>query len=231
MNNKLNGMANNAVKKLLFFVGFLLLTIYAFWQVVDLGWLEVLKNQEQMVIIINELGLFGPLAIIFLMAIAIVISPIPSAPIALASGALYGHTYGTIYVVLGALSGALLAFMISRQLGYDYINKKLHHQLPEKIVGSQNTLMMIVFATRLAPFISFDVISYAAGLTQLTFFRFMLATLMGLIPISFVLAHLGGEVKNGEMENIAIALLLLGFFTLAPLIIQKWVTNSEKSNK
>lgn len=230
MNNKLNGMANNAVKKLLFFVGFLLLTIYAFWQVVDLGWLEVLKNQEQMVMIINELGLFGPFAIIFLMAIAIVISPIPSAPIALASGALYGHTYGTIYVVLGALSGALLAFMISRHLGYDYISKKLHHRLPAKIVASQNTLMIIIFFSRLAPFISFDVISYAAGLTQLTLFRFMLATLMGLIPISFVLAHLGSEVKNSEMESIAMALLILGIFTITPLIFKNMRTKQKNGS-
>lgn len=218
MNHNSNITANHAVKKLLFFIGFLLLTVYAFWQVVELGWLEVLRNQEQMVVIIKELGLYGPLAIMFLMAIAIVISPIPSAPIALVSGALYGHTFGTIYVVIGAVTGALIAFMISRKLGYDYINRKLHHRMPIKIVGSQNTLMMIVFITRLAPFISFDVISYAAGLTKLTLVRFILATLMGIIPISFVLAHLGSEVKNGEMESIAYALLLLGFLTLMPLI-------------
>jgi uncharacterized membrane protein YdjX (TVP38/TMEM64 family) len=158
-----------------------------------------------------------------IITIAIIISPIPSAPVALVSGALYGHTFGTLYVVLGALSGALLAFMISRKLGYDYINKKLHHRMPEKIVGSQNTLMMIVFVTRLAPFISFDVISYAAGLTKLTFGRFFIATLMGIIPISFILAHLGSEVNNGEMESIAAALILLGFITIVPLIINRFV--------
>jgi len=231
MNGKSNDKANHAVKKLLFFIGFLLLTIYVFWQVVELGWLEVLKNKEQMLVIIKELGLFGPLAIIFLMAIAIVISPIPSAPIALVSGALYGHTFGTIYVVIGALSGALLAFMISRKLGYDYINRKLHHRMPVKIVGSQNTLMRIVYVTSLAPFISFDVISYAAGLTKLTVGRFIIATLMGIIPISFVLAHLGSEVKDGEIESIATALLLLGFFTLMPLIINKMTRHSSTGSE
>lgn len=91
--------------------------------------------------------------------------------------------------------------------------------------------MMIVFITRLAPFISFDVISYAAGLTKLTLFRFTLATLMGIIPISFILAHLGSEVENGEIESIVIALLLLGFFTLMPLIIKKLTTNSNEGSK
>ena len=227
MNHNSNITANHAVKKLLFFIGFLLLTIYAFWQVVELGWLEVLRNQEQMVVIIKELGLFGPLAIIFLMAIAIVISPIPSAPIALVSGVLYGHTFGTIYVVIGAVAGALIAFMMSRKLGHDYINRKLHHRMPVKIVGSQNTLMMIVFVTRLAPFISFDVISYAAGLTQLTVGRFFLATLMGIIPISFLLAHLGSEATNGEVQEIAFALLFLGLLTMASMLIHSFKTGNK----
>lgn len=224
-------MSDHAVKKLIVFIGFLLLTIIIFMQLIDMGWLDILKNKDKLLILVKELGLIGPLAIICLIAIAIIITPIPSAPIALVSGALYGHTFGTLYVVLGALSGALLAFMISRKLGYDYINRKLHQKIPEKIIGSQNTLMMIVFFTRLAPFISFDVISYAAGLTKLTVGRFILATLMGIIPISFVLAHLGSEVKDGEMESIATALLLLGFFTLLPLIINKMTTHSSKGSE
>lgn len=216
-----NTSPNQAVKRLFIFIGFLLSTIVVFWMGSDSGWFDVFKNQEKLLVFVKEFGLIGPVVIIFLIAIAIIITPVPSAPIALVSGALYGHTLGTIYIVIGAITGALAAFMIARKFGYDYINRKLHHQLPEKIVGSQNTLMMIVFATRLAPFISFDVISYAAGLTQLTFLRFMLATLMGIIPISFILAHLGSEVKGGEMESIAIALLLLGFFTIVPLTINK----------
>lgn len=211
---------NPELKKLLLFFGFILFTLFVFVKLNEIGWLDTLKNQEEMLFIIKELGLIGPIVIILLIATAIIITPIPSAPVALVSGALYGHTFGTVYVVLGALSGALIAFSISKKLGYDYVNTKLHHKMPQKIVGSQNVLMMIVFITRLAPFISFDVISYAAGLTNLTFSRFFIATLMGIIPISFILAHLGSEVENGEMESIAIALILLGFFTLVPLIIK-----------
>lgn len=222
---------DHAVIKIIIFIGFLLLTVIVFLQVMELGWLDVLGNHKELLIVVKNLGLIGPVVIIGLIAIAVIITPIPSAPIALVSGALYGHTFGTVYVVLGALSGALIAFMISRKLGYDYVNKKLHHKMPQKIVGSQNALMMIVFVTRLAPFISFDVISYAAGLTKLTFSRFFIATLMGIIPISFILAHLGSEVENGEMESIVTALILLGFFTLVPLVIKKLTTNSDKGRK
>ena len=224
-------MNEPTVKRLIVFIGFLLLTVIIFMLLIEVGWLDILKNKDKLLILVKELGLIGPVAIICLIAIAIIITPVPSAPIALVSGALYGHTFGTIYVVIGALSGALLAFMISRKLGYDYLNRKLHHRMPVKIVGSQNTLMMIVFVTRLAPFISFDVISYAAGLTKLTVGRFIIATLMGIIPISFILAHLGSEVKDGEIESIATALLLLGFFTIMPLIIHKMTRRSNTGSE
>lgn len=218
---------NHARVKLFIFIGFLLLTVFLFFQFVDIGWIDELKNHEKLIVVIKELGIIGPAAIILLIALAIIITPIPSAPIALVSGALYGHTLGTIYVVMGALSGALLAFMISRKLGYDYVKQKLHHKMPVQIVGSQNSLMLIVFASRLVPFISFDVISYAAGLTNLTIGRFFIASLMGIIPISFILAHFGSEVTNGEIDGIAIALLLLGFITIVPIIITKLVKPSD----
>ena len=114
---------NPELKKLLLFFGFILFTLFVFVKLNEIGWLDTLKNQEEMLNIIKELGLVGPIVIILLIATAIIITPIPSAPVALVSGALYGHTFGTVYVVLGALSGALIAFSISKKLGYDYVIK------------------------------------------------------------------------------------------------------------
>ena len=52
------------------------------------------------------LGAWGPLAVTGLMVFAILISPIPSLPIALASGAIYGHFWGALYVLTGSELGA-----------------------------------------------------------------------------------------------------------------------------
>ena len=219
--------SRKSAKNFILFIGFLLLISLLYLLFTESKLPEIFNNQEKIRLWVSQLGLLGPIAVVLLIATAIIVTPIPSAPVALVSGALYGHYFGTLYVVLGALLGAVIAFMISRHLGYDYVSKKLHNHMPEKIVGSQNMLMMLVFATRLAPFISFDVISYAAGLTPLTYKRFIFATVMGILPISFILAHLGSEARTGEMESIAIALLLLGFITLTPLIFSK-VKNYSK---
>lgn len=204
------------LKWIILFILFLLVVV---WQFSENDIFDFFANENQIQSWVSQQGLLGPLVIILLIATAIVISPIPSAPVALVSGALFGHTLGTIYVVIGAVIGASLAFMIARKLGYQYVSEKISHYLPVKLTGSQNTLMMIVFFTRLAPFISFDVISYAAGLTNLTLLRFFIASLAGILPISFLLAHLGSEASNGEIQGITFSLLFLGAFTLISMLI------------
>lgn len=168
---------------------------------------------------IHDLGAAGPLAVVGLMTLAILVSPIPSAPIALAAGALYGHTWGTVYIVLGAELGALAAFGLARVLGHDVVHRWFGDRLPKTRLRSQGALMAIVFASRLLPFVSFDVVSYAAGLTTLSLWRFALATLAGILPASFLLAHFGGEMATGELGRIFLAVLALGLVTGVPLAV------------
>ncbi len=168
---------------------------------------------------VDAAGLWGPILIIVLMAAAIVATPIPSAPIALAAGAAYGHTLGTIYIVIGAELGALIAFGLARYLGRDTLVRWVGDKLDAGLLGSQNLLTFTVFASRLLPFISFDIVSYAAGLSRLHVWRFAVATLAGIIPASFILAHFGNEAASGQSDRAVWAAVGLGILTLTPLII------------
>ncbi len=222
---KCTDMANSSCLVFLGFI-FIALLIYILLQSSEL--LQLINDPQQLQQLVAEAGILGGLIIMGLLAMAIIISPVPSAPIAVVSGMLYGHILGTLYVVLGSVIGAFIAFNISRKLGYAYFAQKLAVHLPVKLVGSQTTLMMIVFFTRLAPFLSFDVISYAAGLTPLSAWRFLLATILGIIPISFVLAHLGSESVSSEIQGIVSALLLLGIITLAGVLFHRYNTKENK---
>ena len=167
-----------------------------------------------------QLGHWGPLGVIGLMAVAIVLSPLPSAPIALAAGAVYGHTWGTLYVLIGSEIGALVAFSIARMLGFEGLRRWFGDRLPLRFLGSQNVLMALVLVSRLLPFVSFDVVSYAAGLTPLTIWRFAVATLAGILPASFLLAHFGDELASTEMGRVAGAILALGAIILVPVAVE-----------
>jgi uncharacterized membrane protein YdjX (TVP38/TMEM64 family) len=188
-----------------------------YWLLRDSGAIDTLLDGARLRARIAELGAWGPLAIVALMTLAILVTPIPSAPIALAAGAAYGHAWGTLYVLAGAEIGALAAFGIARLLGRDALRRWLGPRLEVGLFGSQNALTGIVFASRLLPFVSFDLVSYAAGLTVLSFWRFAAATLAGVAPASFLLAHFGGEMASGESDRILVSVLLLGALTLVPL--------------
>lgn len=186
------------------------------------GALAFLENSANIKSWIEKQGLLGPLFIVGLMMIAIIMSPIPSAPIALASGAIYGHTMGTIYIVIGSLLGAIVAFFIARIAGVDVTRRWLGDNYGKGLSGSQNMLMVIIFISRLLPFISFDMISYAAGVTSLSFWRFSIATLAGIIPASFLLAHFGSELASTESHRIGLAVLFLGVVSLIIFVIKRF---------
>ena len=86
--------------------------------------------------------------------------------------------------------------------------------------GGRSALMAIVFVTRLMPFISFDAVSYAVGLTPLSFWRFTLAPLAGILPASFLLSHFGGELAAADAERVGLAFLVLGLAVLVPLLLR-----------
>ncbi len=187
-----------------------------------------LMEGERLEMLVARAGLWGPVVIVALMTIAVVASPIPSAPIALAAGAAYGHLWGTLQVVIGAELGALIAFGLARVLGHDVLRRLFGDRVDAGLLGSQTALTTTVFASRLMPFVSFDMISYAAGLSRLHAWRFALATLAGIVPASFLLAHFGGEAISGDLGRSAWAVLGLGFVTGLPLL---WVAARRKSGK
>jgi len=184
----------------------------------DAGLIQALQDGAVLRHEIARAGTLGPVLVVTLMAIAIVFNPIPSAPIALAAGAAYGHTFGTIYIVIGAEIGAIVAFTIARLAGHDVLCRWFGKQVSLNWLGSQNVLTFLVLVSRLIPFISFDLVSYGAGLTPIRPWRFALATLIGIIPASFLLAHFGGELATADLNKAMIFVLLIGVVVLIPLL-------------
>jgi len=210
--------------------GFVLVILFAglYFYLEQSGSSDNLFNQQSIQQIIMEYGQWGPILIIIFMSGAIIMSPLPSAPIALASGAAFGHTWGTIYILIGAELGAIIAFSMARLLGYEVMKKRFGDRIKITWLQSENNLMLVVGVSRLIPFISFDVVSYAAGLTSLGYLRFALATLLGIIPASFLLAHFGSELVSSDLPNMALTILLLGGITGIPLAISLIIKKSVK---
>lgn len=214
-------------------IAILLALVGLYWGLSESGLLSAIQSRGELRREIERLGWWGPFAIMGLMTAAIVLSPIPSGPIALVAGAAYGPLWGTVYVALGAEASALIAFTIARHLGYEWLRRWPSAQALFDRLGqdrSQNRLMAIVFASRLIPFLSFDAVSYVAGLTPLSFWRFAIATVAGIVPLSFALAYFGEQAFSGNSERLMLLLLLAGGITLFPMAV-KLVRNGMRNGR
>ena len=194
-----------------------------YWYLSQSGVIPDLTDERTLRAEIESWGIWGPVLLILLMTAAIVMSPIPSGPIALVAGAAYGPALGTLLVAVGAQAGAMIAYWIARCLGYETLRCwPAARLLLDRLKGdrSQTRLMLAVFLSRLLPFVSFDAVSYVAGLTPLTFWRFSVATFGGVIPASFALAYFGDRLVAAETDRIMAVVLIAGGITLVPIFIK-----------
>lgn len=173
-------------------------------------------TSERIKVWLESFGTLAPLYYITMMSLAVVISPIPSLPLDIASGAFFGPILGTIYSIIGASTGAVISFLISRFLGRAFIERYLGGHVNFCTNCSDRILTKIVFLSRLLPFISFDIISYGAGLTKMSLRMFVLATVIGMIPLTFLYNYFGSVLVFGKNTTILFSLVMVSIFFLVP---------------
>lgn len=161
-------------------------------------------------------GPWGPLLLILLMVLAVVVGPIPTLPVSAASGLAFGMVQGTMIAVPGAAIGAMVAFWASRVLARDYFRRKFSGHPVFAADAPQRSLFWGVLLTRLVPLFSFALISYAAGTTSVTAWRFLVASVLGMLPMTFVFAGLGHTLGVHPVWTVMAGGLVLLLMTLLP---------------
>ena len=169
---------------------------------------------------LESAGVFAPLFYILVMALAVVISPIPSLPLDIAAGAYFGTIMGTVYSVVGALTGAVISFMISRFLGREFIERFLGGHVNFCTSCSDKLLTKLVFISRLLPVVSFDIVSYGAGLTKMTLKKFALATFLGMIPLTYLYNYSGSVLVFGKGLTFILGLVMVVLFFVIPRLLE-----------
>lgn len=170
---------------------------------------------------LNGQGVWGPVFLFLMMVLAVVVGPIPTLPVSAASGLAFGVLWGTLLAAAGALVGAMIAFSVARILGREALKKTLSANPVFASDGSQRLLFWMVFLTRLIPLFSFALISYAAGVTAIHGWRFAVASLLGMLPMTFVFAGLGNTFELNPFMTVAAAVAILVMMTLLPWYLSR----------
>ncbi|MBG0739378.1 TVP38/TMEM64 family protein [Paeniglutamicibacter antarcticus] len=156
---------------------------------------------------------------VFIMAYAaLTLAPVPKNVLSVAAGLVFGLGGGVAVVYAGAMLGSVAAFWLGRWLGREAVERftRTRVEKVDRLLRRRGLTAMI--GVRLVPVLPFTAINYAAGLTSLGWWHYVLGTAIGILPgtVSFVALGAFGLKPGWQLD---LALGALGVLTLAGLMV------------
>lgn len=188
------------------------------WLVIGLGLSEI-NFHEAIAEASDYIRAWGALAVFASIGLMVLHSvvPVPAEIIAAANCMVFGPYWGFLITWIGAMVAAAGAFAVSRYLGRPLLQRILSRQAYLRIDqwaahGGVPTLIVC----RLIPLVSFNVINYAAGLMNVSWWTFIWTTAIGIIPGTLITILVTESLLTG---GIAVTMLCL---SAAVLVLFFW---------
>ena len=160
---------------------------------------------------LRDLGVGGVL-VLLVVALSHAIVPFPTEIVTAAAGFVYGFWLAVPLLLACWLASALLAYWLAERFG---------RPLAERLVGARRleraeTLMerggaATLLSMRLIPLIPFNVICYAAGVTRVPLARYAWTTVLGILPLTVLVAYLGSRLESPDFTDWRVWLLVAAF--------------------
>ncbi len=177
---------------------------------------------EKMRDFVANYGAYAAIVSFLLMILQSVAAPLPAFIITLANAILSWSS---------AMAGAAICFYIARILGREAAEKltsKAGLNSIDNFFERYGTHSILI--ARLLPFISFDLVSYAAGLTAMKFLPFFIATGVGQLPATIIYSYVGGMLTGGA-KFLMTGLLILFALSALIILLRKMYTEKHKIEK
>lgn len=177
------------------------------------------KYQSEIISFTVSYPLFAPIIIIFWRIIAIIIPPLPGGVLSFAFVPIIGWFGAYVYGEIGVVVGATLAFFIARKfrepVAAKFVPIQILYTWEDKLSKKQEFFAFL--GLRIAAASVMDFISYGAGLSKISYRKFILATVIAELPIA--IWYYFGEVayeeyakKSGFLSGAILIILLIVIF-------------------
>lgn len=193
---------------------------------------EFLQNALQW---INSLGAIGGIVFIGIYIIA-TLAFLPAALLTLGAGVIFGVTWGSVYVFIGATLGAIAAFLVGRYLAQGWVKEKISSYkkfaIIDKAVSKEG--LKIVLLVRLSPLFPFNLLNYAFGITSVSFQDYLIGS-VGMIPGTIMYVYFGSLVgdialigSKNQPGNIILHWVIQIMGLIATIAVTVYVTKIAK---
>jgi uncharacterized membrane protein YdjX (TVP38/TMEM64 family) len=166
---------------------------------------------------ILSFGAWAPVVSALLMVLQALAAPLPAFVLTFANGLAFGTLWGGMLSLGSATLAAAISFWLARALGRGPVEAlvgKAGLESTDRWFARWGAYAILI--ARLVPILSFDVISFAAGLTRMGFWGFLVATAVGATPATFVYSYLGGQAPQYvQVLLIAFGIVIAGVVVAA----------------
>ncbi len=186
-------------------------------------------NVDAVIEYIRSFGGYAVAVSFCLMVFSSLLAPLPAFLITVSNAAIFGWWQGAILSWSSAMVGAGLCFLIARALGRDVVEKFAGKGALASVEGYfEKYGSKTILVCRLLPFVSFDAVSYFAGLTPIRFWPFFIATGLGQLPATIVYSYVGGMLSGGARLLVTGLLCLFGLAIFSTILKQIYDTHQAK---
>ncbi len=186
-------------------------------------------NVDAVIEYIRSFGGYAVAVSFCLMVFSSVLAPLPAFLITVSNAAIFGWWQGALLSWSSAMVGSGLCFLIARALGRDVVEKFAGKGALASVEGYfEKYGSKTILVCRLLPFVSFDAVSYFAGLTPIKFWPFFIATGVGQLPATIVYSYVGGMLSGGARLLVTGLLCLFGLAIFSTILKQIYDTHQAK---
>lgn len=165
---------------------------------------------------ISQFGILGPLVIILAMTLQMFLLVIPTPLLMIVSVLAYGAFLGALLILVAVFCASSVGYSIGAYLGTPVVDKIVGKKTEENIASFIDDYgFWTVIVTRLSPFLSNDAISLIGGMLRMGYWRFIAATMAGILPLTILIAYLGRDIdrlKSGLIWGSIISIVLFACF-------------------
>jgi len=148
---------------------------------------------------IDNMGAWGVLLFMVVFSIGVILF-LPASVMSLGAGFAYGIVLGSVLVTIAGTIGAIVAFLLSRYIARDWVTKIIardkRFQRVDKAIETNG--FKFVLLTRLSPIVPYVLQNYTYGLTAVSLKDYCKASILGMLPGTFLYVYLGSMITEAS---------------------------------
>jgi len=162
----------------------------------------IYSSSDKLSEFLKHLGPYSPAVFVLLQVLQVIAAPFPGELTGVAGGFVYGETFGFVLSTVGLSLGSWVAFELASILGRPFVERFVRAEVLRKFnFLTTRTGTLICFVLFLFPGFPKDYLCYVLGLSRMNLSTFLLVSIIGRLPGTYLLTMQGATIRNEEYHT------------------------------